>query len=66
MPVLDADPAHDWYTMPLATGSLRWLYEDGRFSGVEREIALDVVNPATRGLEYAWSGVAEGTNVPHG
>jgi serine/threonine-protein kinase len=53
MPVLDADPGEGWYTMPLAIGSLRWLFEDGRLGADAREIALDVAEQVSQGLGYA-------------
>lgn len=53
MPVLDADPGFAWYTMPLAAGSLRRLFDEGRLSGDAREIALDVVEQVSQGLGYA-------------
>jgi serine/threonine protein kinase len=53
MPVLDADQYSEWYTMPMAGGSLRRLWEAGQVPMSAQDAALDVLEQASRGLGYA-------------
>ena len=53
MPILDADPIEGWYTMPLAAGSLLKLHVDGRLGRPPHEVALDVIDHVSRGLQHA-------------
>jgi serine/threonine protein kinase len=52
MPILDADPIGEWYTMPLADSLLR-LRKDGKIAMLAQDLALDVIERASQGLGYA-------------
>jgi serine/threonine protein kinase len=53
MPVLDFDLDRAWFTMPLADGSLKELWETGRLGTDSEALALDLVDQLSHGLEHA-------------
>jgi serine/threonine protein kinase len=55
MPILDADPDRKWFVMPLAAGSLKKLWDDGRLGMDASTVALEIIGQVSRGLEYAQS-----------
>ncbi len=53
MPILDRDIPEGWYTMPLASGSLLKLAAEGRLPGSREDVALELIEQVSQGLEHA-------------